>query len=265
MKTPPNQKLYTIALIGLLAAGVGYLTWGAKPPNSAITLTEARAVPVKGEPGAVRIYLQISNSGAPDRLIAAHSSKGEALLYSPEATRGPAIPLGRRASLAADGAHVKLSGLDTPEDGQLIALSLEFENAGRTNVQARVDDPEAIGDAGRFGLFGVGDICIVEDGEPAPEITLEAVAEDDAVMLRVIANEFTFSQDMMGSDHVPGMGHGHLYLDGLKLERLFEPEARIEGLPKGEHILRVTLNTNDHRAYVVDDEPVTASISVTIN
>ena len=62
----------------------------------------------------------------------------------------------------------------------------------------------------------------------------------------------------MGTPHVPGTGHAHLYLNGLKLGRLYVPSARIGALPPGDHMVRVTLNANDHRAYVVDGDPVTA-------
>jgi len=78
------------------------------------------------------------------------------------------------------------------------------------------------------------------------------------------AEEFTFSRDLAGAYHVPGVGHGHLYVGGLKHGRLYENQATIGTLPSGTHMIRVTLNTNDHRAYVVDDEPVTATATITI-
>jgi len=43
---------------------------------------------------------------------------------------------------------------------------------------------------------------------------------------------------------------------------MYTPEARIGALPPGDHRIEVTLNTNDHRAYVVGDVPVTASAVV---
>ena len=61
------------------------------------------------------------------------------------------------------------------------------------------------------------------------------------------------------------MGHGHIYVSGMKIGRLYQPEARIGTLPKGEHQVRLTLNTNDHRAYVVGDQPVTATATIVVD
>jgi hypothetical protein len=61
------------------------------------------------------------------------------------------------------------------------------------------------------------------------------------------------------------MGHGHIYVGGMKIGRLYQPEARIGTLPKGEHQVRLTLNTNDHRAYVVGDQPVTATATIVVD
>ena len=51
----------------------------------------------------------------------------------------------------------------------------------------------------------------------------------------------------------------------MKLGRMLEPEAHIGALPKGQHEVRVTLNTNDHRAYVVDDVPVSAAAQIVVD
>ena len=81
----------------------------------------------------------------------------------------------------------------------------------------------------------------------------------------VQTDEFTFSQEFAGLFHVPGMGHGHLYVGGVKLGRLYAPTAPVGNLPPGRHLVRVTLNTNDHRAYVVGDEPVTATATIVVD
>ena len=69
----------------------------------------------------------------------------------------------------------------------------------------------------------------------------------------------------MGLNHSPGMGHGHLYLSGMKLGRMLKPEAHIGALPRGTHKVTVTLNTNDHRAYVIGDDPVSATVEIVVD
>ncbi len=186
----------------------------------------------------------------------------EAKLYTPASDDlGLPIPTGH-ASLALDAAHVRLSG--DFEDGTLVPLTLTFARAGDVNLKARLSDPQAAGAAGEVGLFGLGDICRVGEGEPAPEISLSVQAEGDGWSVTIHARDFEFSEEMVGLYHVPGMGHGHLYVGGMKLGRLYAPTAQIGALPKGKHEVRVTLNTNDHRAYVVGDHPVTATAVIVV-
>ncbi len=121
----------------------------------------------------------------------------------------------------------------------------------------------AVGEAEALGLGGIGDICQVGEGEPAPRISLSAEpSEGGGWRIRVEAEDFAFRKDLVDGPHVPGTGHGHLYVGGVKVGRLYAPEAEIGPLPPGRHVVRVTLNTNDHRAYVVDGAPVTAELSL---
>ena len=168
--------------------------------------------------------------------------------------------------LAPDGAFIQLSGLEGAlDDGRLIPLTLEFEQAGEVSVKARLAAIKHEGEAHRFGLFGIGDICRVEEGEPAPRISVSAEAAGESWKVTVRTDAFEFSKEMADGPHVPGTGHGHLYLNGLKLQRLYSGDAVIGALPPGTHEITVTLNTNDHRAYVVDDVPVTARTRIIVD
>ncbi|QBF32020.1 copper chaperone PCu(A)C [Thalassococcus sp. S3] len=255
----------SIAVLVLAALGLG----GAfllRPQGDAddILLSAATAAPL--EEGGAAIFLTVENRGTPDRIISVSSPLGDVSLYSPEAEDGIPAPSGLSASLAADGAHLRLSGLSTDlQYGQLIPLSLRFEEAGEVTTKARLIDPQKQGGAQEVGLFGLGDICRVGEGEPAPKIALSVHEGVEGWRIRVEAEEFEFSKDFAGLYHVPGMGHGHLYVGGMKLERLYSNEASIGALPKGRHVVRVTLNTNDHRAYVVDDAPVTAMAVIEVD
>lgn len=226
-----------------------------------ILLTEATAAPTG--PGTAAVFLRIENRGAPDRLVSVSSVSGAASLYAPESSDGVPSPTGPGAQLAADGAHIRIAGADLSH-GQLIPLTLTFAEAGRVTAKARLIDPTVDKGASEVGLFGIGGICQVGEGEPAPAISLRTEPDGEGWRILIDTDEFTFSDERTGLFHVPGEGHGHLYVGGLKMGRLYSDEARIGALPPGKHIVRVTLNTNDHRAYVVEDEPVTATAVIEI-
>lgn len=250
-------------LLGVLAlASVAVWALTRSGPDAAhLLLSDVVARPIQG--GDAGIFLSIDNQGAPDRLVSVASPAGAARLYSPASDAGVPVPTGS-AALALDGAHIRLSGADM-SDGALLPITLTFETAGEVSAKARLSDPANAGAAGSVGLFGLGDICIVGAEEPAPAIALQTQPDGDGWTVSITSTEFTFSKDLMGLYHVPGMGHGHLYVGGAKLGRLFAPTARIGALPKGRHEVRVTLNTNDHRAYVVNGAPVTASAFIIVN
>lgn len=242
-------------------AGVLFLTSGTG--NRHLLITEAVAKPL--ESGGAVAVLKIENRGAPDWLLSVSSAAAEIELYQPMTTDGIPIQSGKSA-LALDGAHIRIATQDEEfPDGSLIPLTLRFARAGEVSLRARLSDPAKTGGASEVGLFGLGDICRVGEGEPAPKITLEVYPDGSGWMINVISEEFEFSKELMGLYHVPGLGHGHLYVGGVKLGRMMKPQARIGALPKGRHEVRVTLNTNDHRAYVVDDEPVSARAEIIVD
>lgn len=256
------KPVSALILVAAVAIGAWVIFARNTPPD--LHIANATAAPIQGAPGEVGVFLSIDNHGGPDILTGAHSpAAGRAVLAAPGPTL--AIPADSEPSLAPDGAFIRLSGVTgTLEDGQIIPVALSFRNAGELTINARLIAPKSSGEAHAFGLFGIGDICKVGIGEPAPELSLSVAPDGDGWRVDVAARDFTFARDLADGPHVPGTGHGHLYLDGLKLQRLYQPSAHIGQLPPGRHEVRVTLNTNDHRAYVVGDTPVTASAVIEV-
>lgn len=263
------KLLRPIVLLVVLAV-IGWTAIRAFHPSGAdMLLQNVQAAQLEGQAAdSLVVFLQIDNRGGPDKLLSAKAhDASETIIYNPESDSGIPIPAGTSPSLAADGAHVRLRGVEGPiDDGRLFPIELTFEKAGTITSRARLAAPVEPGDAGQHGVFGLGSICRVGEGEPAPAISLrtEPIAENGGWRIMVEAKEFTFAEHLTGTDHIPGVGHGHLYVGGLKIRRLYEPVTEIGPLPAGEHVVRVTLNTNDHRAYVVGDEPVTAQATIVV-
>lgn len=231
---------------------------------------------------SANVFLKIQNPGAtPDRLLdvrlAPMSQERSASARWIPTDRTPidmadlgqvAVPALTEISLAPDSAHIRLEQLPLSQmtPGALIPLDLIFERAGRLRVKARMAEltsEGAVADGGQR-LFGAADLCRVGDGEPAPEITVSARRQKTGYLIEVESNEFDFTPHLLDKDHIPGTGHGHVYINGAKLGRLFQSTMQIGALPRGEHQISVTLNTNDHRLYLVDDKPVEASLRLTV-
>ncbi|OSP55875.1 copper chaperone PCu(A)C [Pseudoruegeria sp. SK021] len=258
-----RARLVLIA-VGLLLA---VLVWGQGGRlDHGLSVSNVIAVPVVGEDGALRVFLTLANTGGPDRLIAVQSPlAAEAGLVLPPEVSAIPVPSGSSPILAADGAHILLQGLSgAAQAGALVPLTLIFDQAGEVTTRATVSAPLTPGRAAEAGLLGLGDICTIGPGEPAPQLDLSVRPRPDGAgwEIEVMTTDFTFAAPVDGIGHLPGYGHGHLYLDGVKLQRLYRSRAEIGALPPGPHVITVTLNTNDHRAYVVDEQPVSHSRTI---
>ena len=249
-----------MVLLGIVAAG-GYTL--LKPKNTPhILLTNARAAPLKTGANQLAVFVSIKNPGPPDTLLSASAPDSKFTSFSE--TFGPlSLPSNSTPALAADGVFLKLHEVNGPlDDGRTLPVSLTFAKAGTVRTRARIVAPHNQGVAANYGLFGIGDICQVGNAEPAPYIELEASKIETGWKIDVLSEDFEFTPDLVDGPHVPGTGHGHLYVNGLKLGRLYSASTSIGHLPVGQHEIRVTLSTNDHRAYVVGDSPVTASMQI---
>jgi hypothetical protein len=93
------------------------------------------------------------------------------------------------------------------------------------------------------------------------EVTPDAKA---GANLHVTATGFRWAPEHASGDHVDGEGHAHVYIDDEKLGRLYGEWMHLD-LDAGDHDIRVTLNSNDHRDYLVDGATVEASARVTVD
>ena len=244
-------------LAGIVIALAAFLVaaWLALIQPAPISLRNVRAVPVPGAQSAM-VVLDIVNAGAPDRLIDVRASATKlAVLKSPR-TEGLPVPAEAEVSLAMEAGHVMLMGVAPAlEEGTFLPLELEFERAGVIAAKARVA-PSTMSHGAGFE---------VPPGEPLPSVVLTAKPDGPGWVLSLEVEQFRFAKDLVDGAHVPGTGHAHLYVSGMKVGRLYETTAFLPAVPPGRHVIEVTLNTNDHRAYMSGDRPIAATVEIVSN
>lgn len=242
--------------------------------------------------GPVRLTADVRNSGAtPLRLVAVEADGlGTAYLRTMDDghghagdTRVPpsaipgimAIPPGGALSLSAGGLHLAFPTPDADwPPGETVPVHLAFADGRGLTVEARAveaageDDMAAMD--GLKGMEGVihkmGTLHEVPDGVPAPSLDA-ALTPPDADGVRHVdlsLGTFRFDREAVDGPHQAGVGHAHLYIDGIKIRRIYETRFRLPALGPGRHLVRVVLNTNDHRAYAVEGAPITADLTVTV-
>lgn len=82
--------------------------------------------------------------------------------------------------------------------------------------------------------------------------------------LNLMTENFQFVPERVGGEAVLGEGHAHLYIDGVKIARLYSAWHHLGGLSKGQHEIMVSLNAHDHRVFADNGQPVQAMLIVDV-
>ena len=82
--------------------------------------------------------------------------------------------------------------------------------------------------------------------------------------LMVMPQGFTLAPERVNAPNVAGEGHPHLYVNGVRLGRVYSPYLHLGKLAPGINEVRVTLNTNMHQEYARDGETIEAVATIHI-
>lgn len=107
------------------------------------------------------------------------------------------------------------------------------------------------------------------NGVEAPastQVTLDVdgAVSSDGFNVQLDFQNFELVAPVDGLAHVEGQGHGHIYLNGLKLGRVFGDDYELGALKPGSYTLTVGLNANDHRPYLAAGKPIEAVLEFEI-
>jgi hypothetical protein len=92
---------------------------------------------------------------------------------------------------------------------------------------------------------------------PAPTIALDLQPDPaSGHNLFVTLDGFEMTPEDVNKAVEPGTGHGHLFINGENVGRLYAPMRHLVNLPKGEVTIHMYLGGNDHKVWVVDGEPL---------
>lgn len=257
------MKAVFVFLGVLIVAALG---WSVLKPHVETDLLIDAATAQRTDESAVAVVLTFDNLVTPDRLLGARSELGAVTLFNPDPSGNLPVPLGR-ASLALDAAHILIeAGPESNETGALLPLTLTFEDAGELPVKARMTAPDMTGDmAGMDHAMMDHSMHSMAPAGPVPDLSIRASPDGDGWLLQIDTENFVFAADQVDMPHMPGHGHGHVYVGGMKLGQVFDSPYPIRALPSGSHVIRVTLNTNDHRPYTNASGHVTATTTIEVD
>lgn len=102
-----------------------------------------------------------------------------------------------------------------------------------------------------------------EDTIPTVEI---AIIEDAMIgyNVQIDVTDFTFAPQHASSEYVDGEGHAHLYIDGVKIGRVYGEWVYVGELNPGLHEIKVTLNGNDHSMLMADGLEIADAVVIAV-
>jgi hypothetical protein len=78
--------------------------------------------------------------------------------------------------------------------------------------------------------------------------------------VQVVTENFVWRPDLASMQHVAGEGHAHVFLDGRKIMRIYNPWFHLNtyqfATRSGEQLLSIEFVGNDHAAYTIQGLPV---------
>ena len=93
--------------------------------------------------------------------------------------------------------------------------------------------------------------------ENVPEIDLEIHGDNfNGYDAKIGFTNFKLAPEKVNGEYVEGEGHAHIYVDGIKLNRVYGEWYHLGKFGVGSHEVEVRLSSNDHFELAVNDEPI---------
>ncbi len=101
--------------------------------------------------------------------------------------------------------------------------------------------------------------------ETPVSLTMTAEPDDQGgVNLHITTEGWRWAPEEVNQANSPGAGHAHVYVDGVKINRVYGAHYYLMGMEPGAREIRVVLHTNGHNESVFDGQTVDDIATVTV-
>lgn len=106
----------------------------------------------------------------------------------------------------------------------------------------------------------------LSDEDEIPEFSIIEVFKenDESYNLHVQIENWEFTPELTGSETVVNEGHAHVYVNNVKVGRMYGNWFHLGELRRGENTISIVLNGNDHTEFVVDGNVIGAETTVVV-
>lgn len=104
------------------------------------------------------------------------------------------------------------------------------------------------------------------DSGKIPNVDLQVVKDlKSGWNIYVNITNFEFTPENVNLDNLNNQGHAHIYIDSIKLTRLYSNYYYLGDLPFGEHEIMVTLNSNKHEDLIYNGSLIMDKVNIIQN
>ncbi len=143
-----------------------------------------------------------------------------------------------------------------------LAVLADAGHGGHSPAGTHGDGQPAHGSSGNG--HGHGSLEIPA-GQPVPTVAL--IAHTDPVRgwnLEIQTTHFRFAPEHVNQANRPGEGHGHLYLNGEYVSRVYGHWLHLPSLPTGRNEITVSLNANGHEGLTHNGQAISSTVVVDV-
>jgi len=97
---------------------------------------------------------------------------------------------------------------------------------------------------------------------PLPALNLTVVSQHSGWLVHAEPTNHKIAPLSASTDAVDGEGHMHLFVDDVRVARLYNEWFYIDGLEPGDHTVRVELSANNHSALTVDGKMIDQAVDI---
>ena len=146
-------------------------------------------------------------------------------------------------------------------NGVYLSVTKVAEHGHGDQAAATAHSEHAHSSSGHHGSAAPGTI---ESEVPISISFTTEVDDKGGVDIQITTEGWLWTPDNVDGEHVPGEGHAHIYVDDVKIGRVYGPTYYLEGIEPGERQVRITLNSNSHDELTYGGDAVEATSLVTI-
>ena len=98
---------------------------------------------------------------------------------------------------------------------------------------------------------------VVSSDAAQPSLQMNIVPDPSSGWnVQLVVKNFRFSGKNASRDHMDGEGHAHLYVDDVKVARVYGEWFHLDNVPEDAEMVSVALYANNHQPLAVDGEPI---------